>query len=120
MGRIETSAFLHQHRREKVSGAIVATLEDYQIARKLFQHCYEVGADRSLEKLLSVAEKLAAREGSFTAADIIAGTGWGKSKAYELLKRAEELGCVVEAGERSKYRFVRSSTVPPLNLPDEL
>jgi len=45
--------------------------------------------------------KLAAGEGSITAADIIAGTGWGKSKAYELLKRAEELGCMVEAGGAS-------------------
>jgi hypothetical protein len=119
MGMIQASAFLHQHRREKQGDVIVASVEDYQIARKLFEHCYETGPDRKLGELLEAAEKLAA-QGEFKAADIMALTGWKKSKAYSLLERAEELGCIAQGDGHGCYRFLRASTVPSLALPEVL
>jgi hypothetical protein len=120
MGLIQTSAFLHQHRREKQEGTIVATLADYQVARELFQHSYETGPDRKLEELLTVAQKLTTSQGEFKVSQTVAETGWGKSKIYTLIERAEELGTIVEGDTHGCYRFVRASTVPPLNLPEVL
>ena len=120
MGMIQTSAFLHQHRREKRDDKIVAAPEDYRIARELFSESYETSPDQSLEKLLKATEELGKTLADFTIQDIMQCTGWKKSKTYDLTARAEELGCIAETDVRGRYRFLRTSTVPPLNLPDEL
>ena len=118
MGMIQASALLHQHRREKDGDSIVADLADYQIARELFQHTYDTGPDRKLEELLKVTESLGT--GDFKAADIMAKTRWKKTKTYALLARAEELGSIAAGDTTGCYRFVRASTVPPLDLPETL
>ncbi len=117
LGLIEATAYLHQGRRDKgPNGEIIAAPADYEIARKLFEHCYKFGPDKRLEDLLTYAERLA----TFKVGDLIETSGWKKSKTYELVKRAMENGCIVDTETNGQYRFVRGSAVPPLNLPESV
>jgi hypothetical protein len=117
IGLIQASAFLHQHRREKAGGAVLANADDYALAKSLFAHCCYVGPDRALRDLLTAAQVLAVSSGDFSAGDLMEVTGWGKSKTYDVLNRAEELGCVCKS-EWRKYRFIRAQPESPLTLPD--
>ena len=119
LGLIETSAFIHQHQREQQNDKIVASREDYEVAKRLFENCYATGPDTKLTELLSAAKDLSAK-GTFNAADLIEKTGWGKSKVYQVLGRSEEFGCVAETETRGLYHFIRNSAIPPLQLPDEI
>jgi hypothetical protein len=117
LGLIEVTAYLHQNHRERgADGEIIADISDYKIAKKLFEHCYAVGPERSLEELLRYAKDL----GVFRVGDIIEASGWGHTKAYDLVKRAKEVGCIVDTEMNGQYKFVRRSVVPPLNLPDDI
>src|SRR5262249_15520644 len=116
LGLIEASAYLHQHQRSRDEhGFIVANPHDYQIARELFEHCYYVGPECAVGELLKAAGNLG--KADFPVTDLIQATGWGKSKAYAVLNRAEELGNIVEAEERGRYRLVHDRVEPLLNLP---
>ena len=116
---VEASAFLHQYQRAKdEEGYIVAAPLDYVIAKELFEHCYFTGPESKVGELLHAAEQLA-QEG-FHAAELIRQTGWGKSKTYQVLARAEELGCIVETEIRGRYRLLRKHAEPPLSLPPKI
>jgi DNA-binding IclR family transcriptional regulator len=65
-------------------------------------------------------EILGAPGTEFSIADLMAKTGWKKTKAYEMASRAEELGCIAEGERRGSYRLVRAHSEPPLSLPDKL
>lgn len=117
LGLIETSAFIHQYQREKQDGRIIASPEDYRVAKHLFENCYATGPDTKLSELLSAAQELHGK-GTFRVSDLIEKTGWGKSKVYMVLARAEELGCIAESEVRGVYNFIRNSAVPPLELPE--
>jgi hypothetical protein len=119
LGLIETSAFIHQYQREKQNDRIVASLQDYYLAKKLFENCYATGPDTKLTELLTAAQELHGK-GTFRVSDLIEKTGWGKSKVYMVLTRAEELGCIAETETRGIYHFIRNSAVPPLALPDAI
>jgi len=119
LGLIETSAFIHQYQRAIQDGRIIAGPHDYYAAKELFENCYATGPDTKLSELLSAAEDLYAK-GTFRVSDLIEKTGWGKSKVYMVLARAEELGCIAETEIRGVYNFIRNSAVPPLELPDEI
>lgn len=119
LGLIETSAFMHQYQREQKDDKIVASLADYLVAKKLFENCYATGPDTKLTELLSAAEALHAK-GAFRVSDLVEKLGWGKSKLYMVLERAQELGCIAETEIRGVYRFIRNSAVPPLELPDAI
>jgi len=114
LGLIEVSAFLHQHQREKAKNFLIANRHDYLIAKPLFEHSYGVGPERKIAELLQVAKEFQAE---FTVADLLAKLDWGKSKTYEVLKRAEELGCIADT-ERGRYRFLRATESGSLNLPE--
>ena len=116
---IETSAYTHQLHREKNGDRIVASVDDYLNAKRLFENCYATGPDNTLGELLDAAEAISARKPEFRASDLIERTGWGQSKVYAVLDRAEELGCLAES-DRGIYRFIRRSIVPPLTLPDSV
>jgi hypothetical protein len=116
LGLIEYSANLHQLHRPNDGGAIFANNDDYQTAKRLFENSYETGPDQAVGDLLCAAEAL----GAFCVADMMQRLGWGQSKAYMVLERAKEIGCVGEGAERGKYIFIRRSTIPPLNLPDSV
>lgn len=116
LGLIEASAYLHQHKRQKdVRGYVVATPEDYQIAKALFEHSYYAGPESKVGELLKAAEQLKLPQ--FTVADLVQGTGWGKSKVYEVLSRAEELGNLVDGERRGLYKLVHTRPETPLTLP---
>jgi hypothetical protein len=119
LGMIETLALMHQHKRQKENGAVLAAPEDYLIARRLFESSYATGPDNKLTELLLAAESLQAK-GDFRISDLMGRTGWGKSKVYLVIARAEELGCIAETETRGIYRFLRSCAVPPLELPDSI
>ena len=94
LGLIEASAFLHQHRRNRDgAGNIVAAPEDYLIAKELFEHCYYAGPDSKVAQLLAAAQQIKADD--FSVADLTGKTGWGKSKTYAVLDRAEELAALL-------------------------
>jgi hypothetical protein len=119
LGLIEAAAFIHQYQREQQNDKIVASLEDYLAAKELFENCYATGPDTKLTELLTAAQELHAK-GNFQVSDLIEKTGWGKSKVYMVLARAEELGCIAETEARGVYKFIRNSAVPPLELPDAI
>ena len=119
LGLIEVSAFLHQHQRTRDDqGYIVATPRDYVIAKELFEHCYFTGPESKVGELLQAAERVAGE--SFSVADLIQATGWGKSKTYQVFARAEEVGCIVGAENRGRYRLLRKNTDAPLSLPPKI
>lgn len=118
LGLIEASAFLHQHRRNMdTEGNIVATPRDYLTAKELFEHCYYAGPESKVGELISAAKQCG---GDFSVADLMGKTGWGKSKTYLVLGRAEELGCIVENEKRGRYRLLRENPEETLNLPTKL
>jgi DNA primase len=119
LGLIETLAYLHQNRRENKNNAVIAAPDDYLVAKRLFENSYATGPDSKLTELLTAAQALK-ENSAFRASDLIEATGWGKSKVYAVLQRAEELGCIAETETRGIYSFIRSSAVPPLKLPDEV
>jgi hypothetical protein len=117
LGLIEVSAYLHQNQRGYRGNSILAAPQDYQIAKHLFEHCYYTGPDKEVGKLLEAAES----SYEFTVADMMLQLPWKKSKMYQVLGRAEELGCVAETGEkRGTYRFLQKHSESPLKLPERV
>jgi hypothetical protein len=115
---IEAIAFLHQHHRARdEEGRIIAAPQDYLDAKGLFEHCYEAGPEAAVGKMLAV---LGTRGTEFSIADLMTRTGWKKTKAYEMLNRAEELGCVAEGEGRGRYKLGRTGSEPSLALPDKV
>jgi hypothetical protein len=119
LGMIENLAFLHQCKRQRKDGAVVAAPEDYTLAKRLFESSCAAGPDSKLNELLRAAESFYAK-GAFRISDLVEKTGWGKSKVYAVVQRAEELGCIAETDIRGSYRFIRNSAIPPLELPDRI
>jgi hypothetical protein len=119
LGLIEASAFLHQHQRQRDSqGRIIAEQQDYSNAKDLFEHCYYAGPQKAVSDLLKAAESFGS--GEFRVPDLMHKTGWHKTKAYEVLSRAEELGCIAEGEGRGCYVYVQSSAESPLALPADI
>jgi energy-coupling factor transporter ATP-binding protein EcfA2 len=118
LGLIKVSAYLHQHRRNRdAEGRIVATLEDYQMVRPLFLEAYRACPDQHVLELLGAVSGLK----EFTPAQVVERTRWGKTKAYEVLEKAQELGVVAKTDRRGHYRVVNAQGLPPdLNLPTKL
>ena len=117
---IQASAFLHQHDREKDDGKVIAEPGDYLIAKPLFENAYSVGPDRAVTEFLKAADAIQDSNGNFCVADLMETTKWGKSWTYEVLGRAEELGCIADGDRRGSYRFLRHSPISPLQLPQTL
>ena len=121
LGLIQASAFLHQHQRETDGEEIIADARDYRIAKELFEHAYAAGPDSAVEELSQVAKSLTfPGQLGFTVTDLMTKLGWRKSKTYEVLRRAEELGRIGETGSRGSYLPLRSPPALGLNLPDTL
>jgi hypothetical protein len=119
LGLIETSAYLHQHHRSRdEQGRIIATQQDYYVAKDLFEHCYYTGPEARIGEMLRAARQFGNEE--FSVAELTRKTGWGKSKTYLVLNRAEELGCIVEGETRGRYSLLQEHPVPELNLPKEI
>jgi hypothetical protein len=117
LGLIEVTAYLHQHRRGRDDNSnIVATPDDYYAAKRLFEHCYYAGPESKVGELILAAGRLSSE---FSAAELIQPTGWKKSKVYEVLARAEEIGCIVEI-QRGLYHLVSKDVVNPLHLPTKI
>lgn len=115
---IEASAFLHQGQRMKDDeGNIIATNQDYQIAKELFEHCYAAGPDRQVRELVKATASIGMD--SFTVAGLQGKLHWGKSKTYEVLRRAEECGRVAPDGW-GQYKLLQADVEYPLNLPPEV
>ena len=119
LGLIESSAFLHQHQRRKDGDYVIASPSDYLIAKKLFEHSYSASSECKVAELVKVAESFPA---DFPAAELMTklGPGWGKTKTYEVLKRADELGYVAETDIRGRYRFLGNAQMETLDLPETL
>ena len=69
-------------------------------------------------ELIQAADRLA--EGEFSVSDLTRETGWGKSKTYAVLGRAEELGCIGEGDTRGRYQLLKKQAEAPLNLPPKI
>lgn len=116
---IESSAFLHQDKRAKDDeGNIIASPQDYLIAKELFEHCYSAGPDTRIKELLVSAKQI--RGEDFAVADLVRETGWGKTKVYAILNRAEELGCIAAGDKHGRYVLIREHVDAPLNLPPRI
>lgn len=118
LGLIEVLAYLHQHHRAKgCEGSIIAAPQDYLDAKGLFEHCYYAGPETAVKEML---DALGGGAKEFSVVEIMHRMGWRKSKAYEVLNRADELGCVAEADKRGRYSLLRRSHEAPLALPDKV
>lgn len=118
LGLIEVLAYLNQRRRARDNeGAIIAAPEDYLDAKELFEHCYFAGPETAVREMLAALQGVSK---DVSMAEIMSKTGWKKSKAYEVLSRAEELGCIVEAERRGRYNLLREHPEVPLSLPDKV
>jgi hypothetical protein len=119
LGLIEVLAYLHQHHRETDGeGNIVAGFQDYLGAKDLFEHCYYAGPESKVAELVQAAERVGKEE--FTVVELMEKTGWKKTKTYEVLARAEELGNIVPTEVRGKHRLFTKHTEPPLALPSKI
>jgi hypothetical protein len=116
LGLIQVSAFLHQHQREQEENVVIANGIDYAVAKLVFENSYACGPEKAIRELVRVARSF---QRDFTVAELIERIGWGKTKTYDILSRAEERGYVAPAGY-PRYRFVKDVTTSGLELPDEL
>lgn len=107
LGLIEASAFLHQSGRERDGECIIASPEDYDISKPLFEHAYRSGPDETVARLLEAAHTVKQVNGEFEIADAMQQAGWGHSWAYEVLRRAKDLGCIAEGSKRGFYRVLK-------------
>jgi len=114
---IKVSAFLHQKRRDRDDEELIASPLDYQITKPLFEHCYGMGPDNNISELMEVAQR---QNKPFKVSELLAGTGWRKSKAYEVLNRAVDLGLIADGERRATYEFIRMPAACPLHLPDSV
>jgi hypothetical protein len=122
LGIIEVSAFLHQHQRDRdPNDHIVASPDDYKIAKSLFEHAYYSGPDKDISQLLTMVESRSTffphGNKSFAVTDIIKGLGWQQTKAYEVLNRSLEIGCIANGEKRGEYVYIRGTVQTPLQLP---
>lgn len=69
----------------------------------MFEHCYYAGPEAAVAEMLEV---LGATGTEFSIANLMAKTGWKKTKAYEMASRAEEVGCLAETEKRGIYRLI--------------
>jgi hypothetical protein len=119
LGLIEASAYLHQHQRMKdEEGRIIAAEQDYYNAKEIFEHSYHTGPDAKLNDMLKAARHLGNEE--FSVPDLVRETGWGKTKIYQVLDRAEELGCIIEGERRGYYALLQEHPRQELRLPDDI
>jgi hypothetical protein len=110
---------LHQHQRPTDGDDnIVAVPQDYAVAKILFEHSYYAGPASKVGELLAATRQVGVEE--FLVADLVRTTGWGKSKTYAVLSRAEDLGCIAEGEKHGRYCLVRANMEPPLDLPAKL
>lgn len=136
---IEASAILYQHQRERDGGTVVATIEDYALARRLAAPLLEtaiLGANRKTRELIAAARELAGTEspGDVGAAKITANkmskrlsaSGWSKQTVRRHLKAAEEAGYLdlvhAQKGQEYEYRVtvVGDDICLALPSPEEL
>lgn len=117
---IEASAYLHQGSRARDSdGVILAGTDDYQIARALFESCYDTALDRSTAEFLDAFKEHS--EGSeFTVTQLMQKTGWRKSKSYDVLARLEDSAIVSSAEQRGRYVLERKKPELKLRLPAKI
>jgi hypothetical protein len=122
LGLVEASAFLHQHQRQRDSlGRIIAEQQDYSNAKDLFGRCYSAGPDEQERDLLKAADALSTQKGSFSVADLMGGLRWGKSKAYEVLNRAQEHGRIAPSDDmRGHFLLLQGEVDAGLDLPPDV
>jgi len=117
LGLIEASALLNQHQRETQDTCIIAHASDYAVAKELFEHCLSSTPDKAIGELLHVSEALHGTGENFNVADLMRELRWGKSKVYEVLARAEDLGCVGKTEGWGRYAFLRRNSDDAIELP---
>lgn len=119
LAMVEACALLHQHQRERREEAdrtyLVASLDDYAIARELAAKMLGpalTGATPKCKTLVNLAAEFKERE--FTRAEIEAKTGWDRKTVTKYVKEAVNLGCLEEQpegrGKPTRYRFIKPIT----------
>lgn len=133
---IEASAVLHQCQRElDPRGTIVATLDDYAMARRLAVPLLEsaiFGAGKKTRELIAVARAIVPADGelrslsvTITASSLMKSlpkSGWSKTTVSRHLKAAERAGYFdlvhAQRGQDSEYRLANVDDEICLSLPD--
>lgn len=112
---IESSALLHQHQREKrdINGQkhIVASLDDYKIARELGVMVLGPVLKGATPRCEVLVEAASGFESDFTRTQIAAKLGWERKTVIKYLNEAVDLGCLDEtpqgSGKSITYEFVK-------------
>jgi hypothetical protein len=122
---VEAAALLHQHQRDRVEKNgrqyIVASVEDYAIARELAITLLEsvlTGATAKCRQLVRWAEE---RGIAFSKRDAERGLDWSRKTVLKYLREAVDLGCIsmdrAKVTTSSNFSFVRNIPAPALTLP---
>lgn len=112
MALIEASAFFHQYQRPREKHGevtyVMATLDDYAIARELIQGILKHVLPGATPKCRALVEKAKDLGEEFTQT-ILGGAlgGWSRTTVKKYLEEAIGLGCVEADRERGPYRFVK-------------
>ena len=132
---IEASAVLYQYQRKRDdNGTIVASLDDYALARRLAIPLLEsaiLGASEKTRKLVNVAREFASTTCAadppsvkITASILskkLPGSGWSKATVRRHLTAAEEAGYLdlisAKRGQETEYRVANASEEICLALP---
>lgn len=126
---IEAVAFLHQRRRERREGAVVATVEDYRVAydlaRALLARTSDILSPPAREALLLLRDRELLE---FTRRDVARALGWSPMKVWRVLRELAQADFVAalsaKNGVRRTYRvleyFAQGDSVSRLLPPEEL
>jgi hypothetical protein len=82
--------------------------DDYAIVKELFEHSYYAGPEKDVACLLRAVEKpqfFMHGDKTFTVSEIMKGLHWGQTKAYAILNRALEVGCIADGDKRGQCRY---------------
>jgi len=113
---IEASTLLHQHQRERREiqkhKYVVATLDDYEIARDLGIKILGWVLKGITPKCEELVNKAGGFQGEFTRTETEKELGWDRKTVSKYLREAVGLGCLDEVeknkGCPTKYRFVKT------------
>jgi hypothetical protein len=129
---IEASALLFQYQRQQkeINGVfhLVATIADYQLARRLAIPILKDvlrGATPKCMELITAAQELGINGAQITKRDFEVKLGWSRRTVDKFAKEALMLGCLEESqegqrgrGKSSKFIFVKSIDEVELSLPN--
>lgn len=128
LGLIEASALLHQYQRQSVEKNgrlhLVATIDDYEIARELTISLLESVLSGATPKCKKLIEWAKSRSDKFSKKDADFAMNWSRKTTLKYLREATELACIGmdddKVSNSDEFWFATDLDSPLVNLPDSI